>query len=110
MVEVVWRREQPQLLRVEEGGGGEREQQAAAAAMAIYLSLLKYHYPLRFSLPAVTSTIPERGGWTSRNPFWSSRCMNSYGSIILFANLDISRHILVVDTFVLAKSNMVRRK
>jgi hypothetical protein len=49
MVEVVWRREQPQLLRVEEGGGGEREQQAAAAAMAIYLSLLKYHYPSVFS-------------------------------------------------------------
>jgi hypothetical protein len=26
--------------------------------------------------------------------------------IILFANIDVSRHILVIDTFVLAKNNM----
>jgi hypothetical protein len=26
--------------------------------------------------------------------------------IILFANVDISRHILMVDTFILTKSNM----
>jgi hypothetical protein len=30
--------------------------------------------------------------------------------IILFANMDVSRHILVVDTFVFAKSNMGRRE
>jgi hypothetical protein len=30
--------------------------------------------------------------------------------IILFANIDISRHILVVDTSILAKSNMGRRE
>jgi hypothetical protein len=30
--------------------------------------------------------------------------------IILFANVDVSRHILVIDTFVLAKSNMGRRE
>jgi hypothetical protein len=37
---------------------------------------------------------------------------NSYSlrSIILFANIDVSRHILVVDTSVLAKSNMGRRE
>jgi hypothetical protein len=30
--------------------------------------------------------------------------------IILFANTDVSRHILVVDTSVFAKSNMGRRE
>jgi hypothetical protein len=30
--------------------------------------------------------------------------------IIVFANIDVSRHILVVDTSVLAKSNMGRRE
>jgi hypothetical protein len=30
--------------------------------------------------------------------------------IILFANVDVSRHILVVDTSVLAKNNMNRRE
>jgi hypothetical protein len=30
--------------------------------------------------------------------------------IFLFANIDVSRHILVVDTSVLAKSNMGRRE
>jgi hypothetical protein len=30
--------------------------------------------------------------------------------IILFANTDVSRHILVIDTSVLAKSNMGRRE
>jgi hypothetical protein len=30
--------------------------------------------------------------------------------IILFANIDVSRHILVVDTFVFAKSNIGRRE
>jgi hypothetical protein len=30
--------------------------------------------------------------------------------IILFANIDVSRHILVIDTSVLAKSNMDRRE
>jgi hypothetical protein len=30
--------------------------------------------------------------------------------IILFANMDVSRHILVIDTFILAKSNMDRRE
>jgi hypothetical protein len=30
--------------------------------------------------------------------------------IILFANIDVSRHILVVDTSVLVKSNMGRRE
>jgi hypothetical protein len=34
----------------------------------------------------------------------------SLRSIILFTNLDVSRHILVVDTSVLAKSNMGRRE
>jgi hypothetical protein len=29
--------------------------------------------------------------------------------ILLFANTDVSRHILVIDIFVLAKSNMGRR-
>jgi hypothetical protein len=32
------------------------------------------------------------------------------GPKILFANIDISRHILVVDTSVVAKSNMGRRE
>jgi hypothetical protein len=31
-------------------------------------------------------------------------------SIILFANIDISRHILVIDTSILVKINMGRRK
>jgi hypothetical protein len=31
-------------------------------------------------------------------------------SIILFANIDLSRYILVIDTFVLAKSNMGQRE
>jgi hypothetical protein len=35
--------------------------------------------------------------------------MYSFQSILLFANTDVSSHILVVDTFVLAKSNMGRR-
>jgi hypothetical protein len=30
--------------------------------------------------------------------------------IILFANIDVSRHILVVDTSILIKSNMGRRE
>jgi hypothetical protein len=30
--------------------------------------------------------------------------------IILFANIDVSRHILVIDTSVFAKSNMDRRE
>jgi hypothetical protein len=30
--------------------------------------------------------------------------------MILFANVDVSRHILVVDTSVLAKSNMGQRE
>jgi hypothetical protein len=30
--------------------------------------------------------------------------------ILLFANIDVSRHILVVDTSILAKSNMGRRE
>jgi hypothetical protein len=34
----------------------------------------------------------------------------SYSLIIPFANVDVSRHILVVDTSVLAKSNMGRRE
>jgi hypothetical protein len=34
----------------------------------------------------------------------------SLRSIILFANMDVSRHILVIDTSVLAKSNMDRRE
>jgi hypothetical protein len=34
----------------------------------------------------------------------------SLQSMILFVNADISRHILVVDTSVLAKSNMDRRE
>jgi hypothetical protein len=34
----------------------------------------------------------------------------SLRSIILFANVDVSRHILVEDTSVLAKSNMGRRE
>jgi hypothetical protein len=34
----------------------------------------------------------------------------SLRSIILFANMDVSRHILVVDTSVFAKSNMGRRE
>jgi hypothetical protein len=34
----------------------------------------------------------------------------SLRSIILFANIDVYRHILVVDTSVLAKSNMDRRE
>jgi hypothetical protein len=36
--------------------------------------------------------------------------MYSLRPIILFANVDVSRHILVVDTSVLAKSNMDRRE
>jgi hypothetical protein len=34
----------------------------------------------------------------------------SLRSIILFANIDVSRHILMIDTSVLAKSNMNRRE
>jgi hypothetical protein len=34
----------------------------------------------------------------------------SLRSIILFANVDVPRHILVVDTSILAKSNMDRRE
>jgi hypothetical protein len=34
----------------------------------------------------------------------------SLRSIILFAKVDVSRHILVVDTFVFVKSNMGRRE
>jgi hypothetical protein len=30
--------------------------------------------------------------------------------IILFANMDVFRHVLVIDTSVLAKSNMDRRE
>jgi hypothetical protein len=30
--------------------------------------------------------------------------------IILFANIDVSRHILVIDTSIFAKSNMGRRE
>jgi hypothetical protein len=30
--------------------------------------------------------------------------------IILFANVDVSRHILVIDTFILVKSNMGRKE
>jgi hypothetical protein len=37
-------------------------------------------------------------------------CMYSLPSIILFANIDVSRYILVVDTSVLWKSNMGRRE
>jgi hypothetical protein len=34
------------------------------------------------------------------------RCSYSLRPIILFANIYVSRHLLVVDTSVLAKSNM----
>jgi hypothetical protein len=30
--------------------------------------------------------------------------------IILFVNIDVSRYILMIDTFVLAKNNMDRRE
>jgi hypothetical protein len=39
---------------------------------------------------------------------WYARVHYSLRPIILFFNMDVSRHILVVDTFVLAKSNMGR--
>jgi hypothetical protein len=62
MVEVVCMREL--LLRVEEGerrgGGGGGEQQEAAAAMAIYLYLLKYHYPFRSSFCQQVTTESTR--------------------------------------------------
>jgi hypothetical protein len=34
----------------------------------------------------------------------------SFRPIILFANVDVSRHILMVEISILAKSNMGRRK
>jgi hypothetical protein len=40
----------------------------------------------------------------------STMYLYSLRSILLYANIDVSRHILVVDTFILAKSNMGRRK
>jgi general stress protein CsbA len=39
-----------------------------------------------------------------------TRIFYSLRPVILFANVDISRYILVVDTSVLAKSNMDKRK
>jgi hypothetical protein len=44
----------------------------------------------------------ERSGMSENN--------YSLRPIILFANIDVSRHILVVDTSVLVKSNMGRRE
>jgi hypothetical protein len=41
------------------------------------------------------------------------QCENKWFSlrpILLFANIDVSRHILLIDTSVLAKSNMGRRE
>jgi hypothetical protein len=42
----------------------------------------------------------------------SSQCTVRYSlrPIILFANVDVSRHILMIDTSVLPKSNMGRRE
>jgi hypothetical protein len=37
-------------------------------------------------------------------------CIYSLRPILLFTNTDVSRHILVIDTSVLAKSNMGRRE
>jgi hypothetical protein len=37
------------------------------------------------------------------------RCY-SLRSILLFANMDVFRHILVIDTSILAKSNMGQRE
>jgi hypothetical protein len=47
---------------------------------------------------------PVRAGVKTDVKFYSLR------SIILFASVDISRYILVVDTSVLAKNNIGRRK
>jgi hypothetical protein len=52
-----------------------------------------------FKYSATTSTIQEQ-----TILFYSLR------PIILFANIDVSRHILVIDISVLAKSNMGRRE
>jgi hypothetical protein len=60
---------------------------------------------------------PSRGHVCSRN-FWKERNLtrkrrrNHYSlrPILLFSNIDVSRHILVVDTSVFVKSNMGRRE
>jgi hypothetical protein len=41
---------------------------------------------------------------------YTNKKLYSLRPIILFANVDVSRYILVVDTSVLAKSNMGRRE
>jgi hypothetical protein len=40
----------------------------------------------------------------------SAKTTYSLRSIILFANVDVFRHFLVIDTFVFVKSNMDRRE
>jgi hypothetical protein len=49
---------------------------------------------------------------TTFNQFFSAYLKNKYSlrPIILFANIDVSRHILVVDTSLFVKSNMGRRE
>jgi hypothetical protein len=50
-------------------------------------------------------------GKTNNNlSWWLIRFTYSLRPIILFANVDVSRHILVVDTSVLPKSNMGQRE
>jgi hypothetical protein len=54
------------------------------------------------------SPFAQRVGWIPVQFCWEIKY--SIRPIILFANVDISRHILVIDTSVLAKSNICREK
>jgi hypothetical protein len=55
---------------------------------------------------------PSGSSFFTKDPKWHSKVQKSYSlrPIILFASVDVFRHILVVDTSVLAKSNMGRRE
>jgi hypothetical protein len=52
----------------------------------------------------------EISTWSARRNWYVIFLFYSLWPIILFANVDVFRHILVIDTSVLAKSNMGRRE
>jgi hypothetical protein len=59
---------------------------------------------------SITNNMPTRVAQTNIAAVQFTKLYYSLRSIILFVNIDVSRYILVVDTSVLAKSNMGRRE
>jgi hypothetical protein len=64
----------------------------------------------RSVLKRLADTFPNSALFIRCKMKLSRKLYYSLRSIILFANIDVSRHILVIDTSVLAKSNMDRRE